>query len=137
MTLRIDLPRFSGQLDDAVVVKWHIREGDEIRFGDPVVDLESDSVKHLKRMQSASRIETEAREEDEHGLLERRARVAVRILASESGYLRRKLAEEGDRIDVGGLLGFATSRPDDAIEESDGSPAFRVVANLLGEGRRL
>ena len=42
MAIRVELPQLSDTMTEAVLVSWLVNEGDEVRVGDPVADVETD-----------------------------------------------------------------------------------------------
>lgn len=138
MLLKVELPRFSGQMDDARVVEWLVGEGEGVQFGQPLVDLEADSAKHLKRDKRADswskgRVRKKNQDEEFAGS---NVRVRLRLVASESGYLRKIVTPEGERAAIGDLLAYVTSGESEAVNGEEDAAMFRVVANLM-EGPRI
>lgn len=129
MKLALRVPRVSGQIEELTVVKWHVAPGDEIEFGEPLVDLRADSARHIPRH---VRFGEGTAEDIASELEERKASVAVRVVASETGYLESVVSGEGDLVRTGGVVGVASVESGTEPEEIDADELadFRLVANL-------
>ncbi len=44
MSLRVKLPQWGMGMNDAMIVKWLVKEGDDVKKGDPLVEVESAKV---------------------------------------------------------------------------------------------
>lgn len=135
------MPYVNRQIDDGVILRWHQREGEEIAFGDKILNFEADRVRLMKRQRSAAflfRMRGEGSQAEPGDLRFRERtniRVALQVVASDAGYLRRIDVAEGERARVGDVLALVTT----ALSEPLGGAAsdvgeFRVVANIMESG---
>lgn len=44
MKIKLKLPRYGMNMEEATIVKWHKRPGDHIREGDPLYEMETEKV---------------------------------------------------------------------------------------------
>ncbi len=138
MITKLEVPAVDGAMQGGKVLRWHKREGDTIAFGEDICELAIDEFAVLRRTARATLL-TRRRRDKLKSDLETREGVyfEVVVTSSDTGVLRKIVAEEGVRIGVGDLLAVATT---DADEPLDGdadrwreAPALRVVVNRKGD----
>jgi pyruvate/2-oxoglutarate dehydrogenase complex dihydrolipoamide acyltransferase (E2) component len=44
MRVKLKMPRYGMNMEEATIVKWHKRPGDPIRQGDPLYEIETEKV---------------------------------------------------------------------------------------------
>lgn len=136
MILRIEIPgdtAFRG----GYVSAWHKAEGDAVGFGDDICDIAIDEFVALQRSKRAAVLSSTSRRQKrkvKDGYSDRVGRgvAHMRITSAEDGLtLGRILVPEGDRIEIGGLVGLLVRGGGDIDTAGIGSaPAARVAANL-------
>jgi hypothetical protein len=120
------LPYFDRRIEAARIVQWHKREGDTIRYGDPLFDLKAE---HLSWT-----IEKKQRFLPTRGRLNRV--LTLRVVAAEDGILRRIDAAVGAFEKVGDPVGVVTRSADLPVEQIStvGAREFRSVATVHADG---
>src|SRR4051794_26128238 len=74
MPAEITMPQLSDTMTEGTVVKWHKKEGDKVKSGEEIADIETD-------------------------------KAVMPMEAFESGTLAAIVANEGEKVSVGGVLG--------------------------------
>ena len=131
------MPYISKDIDCGTIVLWHKSEGETVSFGEPLFDIEIGVVRRLRRVRSARRLSAlkhthqEPKGESVVGSRSDVA-VAVQIVASGNGYLRRIERVEGEGVEVGQLVAVLSSSATESLDNvEDTLSEFRVVSNLL------
>jgi hypothetical protein len=132
MILRLDTPSLQ-------VLRWHRDEGDEVGFGELLVELRAEE--HVSRIQPVavprrrfgSKAARPVVDEQTGDSVKRRAgRFRVEIIASEGAYLRRIVAPVGGTVTTGDALAVLSSSPDEHVgPDVPAAHSFRVVADVI------
>lgn len=134
MILVLQVPFLETFSHGGTITRWFAGEGDHLEFGDPICDValsEWMALRKTKRALNLVRIKDKGQKKVKHNFELRQGRgvMVMRIVASESSYLRRRDADVGRGVKVGDPLGVVSTEPDDPIPaDLSGSPGMRVVA---------
>jgi len=131
--LRLVVPFLETFSDGGSVAKWHVEEGSQVDFGDPICDIalsEWIALRKTKRAVNLVKFKETSGAKVRHNFEKRKGRgvLVMRIVASDSGYVRAIQAPAGTRVSVGDLLALVTTDPAEAIIEAAEAPLMRVVA---------
>ena len=134
MILRLLVPFLETFAVEGIVVKWHVKEGDPIQFGDPICDITLSqwlALRKTKRAINLVKITSKGQGNVKHNFEKREGRgeLVMRVVASEAGYLRYVRAPEGRTVNVGDLLAWVSSDLAEPVTEDLAAPAMRVVAS--------
>jgi pyruvate/2-oxoglutarate dehydrogenase complex dihydrolipoamide acyltransferase (E2) component len=139
MLLKLQMPYVNRLIDDGVILRWHKEEGEEIAYGEKLFDIEADRVRLMERDRNtvfAFRAKHKGWSDEERELSFRErtnVRVALTVVASDGGYLRRIEVPVGKRVSVGDLLALVTTTEDESLTGGD-EVVFRVVPNVIEGG---
>lgn len=133
MILRLQVPFLETFSEEGSVVKWHVKEGDELQFGDPICDIALSqwmALRKTKRAVSLIKITGKSQGNVKHNFEKREGRgvLVMGVVASEAGYLRDVRAPEGKTVSVGDLLALVTTDPTEPVRDDLEASAMRVVA---------
>ncbi len=136
MILRIEVPGDTA-FRSGFVSAWHKSEGDTVAFGDDICDVAIDEFVALQRSKRAALLSSTSRRQKrkvKDGYSDRVGRgvAHVRITSAEDGLiLGRILVPEGERVEIGGVVGLLTRGQDDMDSPAVATaPAARVTANV-------
>jgi pyruvate/2-oxoglutarate dehydrogenase complex dihydrolipoamide acyltransferase (E2) component len=134
MILLLQVPFLETFSHGGTITRWHVAEGDLLEFGDAICEValsEWMALRKTKRALNLVRIRDHGQTKVKHNFELRKGRgvLVMRIVASESCYVRRLDADVGKRVKVGDLLGLVSTEPDDLMPaDPSGAPTMRVVA---------
>jgi hypothetical protein len=130
--LKLVTPLLDDQMTGGVVRKWHKKEGDQVDYGDDLVDVECELVLSAAYRAFADQAAGEG-PGGERG--RRKMTVTARVVSSDAGVLRRIRLAEGSYGTVGSVLAVLSTvddgRPAPADKELAGISQFRVVTNVI------
>ncbi|HKK46739.1 MAG TPA: pyruvate dehydrogenase complex dihydrolipoamide acetyltransferase [Balneolaceae bacterium] len=103
MAVKVEMPKLSDTMEEGVIAKWHVEEGDKVESGDIIADVETDKATMEVEVFDSGTI--------------------LKILAEEGdavplGNLMAVIGEEGE--DISELLEEAKSSKSTSDEESEG-----------------
>jgi pyruvate/2-oxoglutarate dehydrogenase complex dihydrolipoamide acyltransferase (E2) component len=137
--LRLTLPFLAPNVQWARLVAWHKSEDAQVAPGDRLCTLAVEEI--LRRRQKFhpglihAIVHSDELTLDEIEYKVGRLEYRMALYSSDIGWMRAACASEGERLEIGGLLGVLATEPDDelvactAVDAS--SPVFRVVADLV------
>ncbi len=133
MILRLQVPFLETFAEEGSVVKWHVKEGDALQFGDPICDIALSqwmALRKTKRAVNLIKITGKSQGNVKHNFEKREGRgvLVMRVVASETGYLRDVRAPEGKTVSVGDLLALVSTDSGEPLTDASEAPAMRVVA---------
>lgn len=133
MILRLQVPFLETFAEEGSVLKWHVKEGDALQFGDAICDIavsEWMALRKTKRAVNLIKITGKSQGNVKHNFEKREGRglLVMGVVASEPGYLRVVRAHEGEPVSVGDLLALVTTDPAEPLSDDSESSAMRVVA---------
>jgi pyruvate dehydrogenase E2 component (dihydrolipoamide acetyltransferase) len=120
MPISVTMPRMSDTMEQGTVVKWHVKEGDDVSPGDVIADIETDK----------ATMELEAFDEGKVAKLAAAEGANINV-----GELIVVLAEDGE--DLAEAAQSAGSAPGAATKQADGStdaPAAAAATATLTPG---
>lgn len=149
------------QISAASVAKWHKCEGECVNYGEDVLDLRVEEfalpvsvLENSKKVielnafpRAMAQLPAKPLDKGEElyaapakpqdGIIRGTTAFFVRVTSSDTGILRRVCVAEGERCEVGSIIGLLSTDAretlgDDSTSWQDAS-VFRVVANLLHE----
>jgi len=134
MILQLKVPFLETFAESGSVVKWHVQEGDALQFGDPICDIALSqwmALRKTKRAVNLIKITGKSQGNVKHNFEKREGRgvLVMRVVASETGYLRDVRAPEGKTVSVGDLLALVSTDADEPLNDASEAPAMRVVAD--------
>lgn len=132
MILRLEVPFLETFSNTGQVTQWHVRAGDKVDFGDPICDIALSEWRALRKTKRAVNI-VKVRDENSkvrHEFETRSGRgvLNLRVIASESAFIRQIDIPAGRKAGVGNLLGLVSTDPDEPIVNNPEAPTMRVVA---------
>jgi len=134
MITKLAVPVVDPSMQGGRVLRWNKQEGDAIAFGDEICELAVDQFAVLRRTGRATLL-SGRRNKKLKSDLEQRDGVYFEVVltSSDDGILRKIVADEGDRIAIGDLLGVIAAEGDGDLEGSteewNAAPLLRVVVN--------
>lgn len=138
MLLKLLLPPVDSSVDKAAVVRWYKDVGDEVAYGDHLVDVEVRRIKRMKRDLDPKKIlkARRGRGEGDDAYWTTDIEMLVRVVSADFGTLRRTCVQIGELLDPGDLLAVFVSEPSEAPDDlSDDEIAaaaeFRTTANVV------
>ncbi len=139
--LRLTMPFVNRLSHRGIIVRWHKKVGDRVRFGDDLLDIDmqiggvpamsrGERIRHLVKPQASPPDNSRAGEKgDELGAV-----ISVRVTSADSGYLRWVEAPEGSERNVGDLLALMTVEAGEPLVDGEGtvekSGTFKVAVNI-------
>ena len=136
--LKLVLPPIDSSVDKAAVVRWYKAVGEEIGYGDPLLDVEVRRIKRMKRDLDPKKILKFRRNrgDSDDAYWTTDVEMLVRVVSADFGTLKRTCAQIGELLDPGDLLAvLATGEgetPDNLSEyEIAAAAEFRTTANIL------
>lgn len=132
MILRLEVPFLETFSNKGQVTQWHVQPGDKVDFGDPICDIALSEWRALRKTKRAINI-VKVRDENskiQHEFENRSGRgvLNLRVVASESAFIRQIEIATGTKAGVGDLLGLVSTDPDEPIVNNPEAPTMRVVA---------
>ncbi|HEX2369491.1 MAG TPA: hypothetical protein VHM94_09690 [Acidimicrobiia bacterium] len=126
MRYELDLPNLDRPVGQARLLQWHVAEGAEVGYGDPLVDIIADEFTTLEVHRSAKYLTKLAGRKVETGTKTTRVSLVWRLVSSDRGVLRQVVTAPGDVIEVGDTLAVLTTTAD---EDPAAGPTgkFRLV----------
>lgn len=130
MLYRVSVPVLPPQVREAVVERWHLGEGDEIGFGDPVCDLLVRQNYKTVRHHRPNRLKRSPRTSD--AVMTKNTDIRVRILSNDRAVLRLITAPAGTEVREATGLGVAAG---DTAERVDVEPSIemRLIAEMMAQ----
>ena len=134
MILQLKVPFLETFARGGRVVSWQVAEGDLVEFGDAICVIglsEWVALRKTKRALNLARIEGKGRGKvrNEFEVRQDRGLLNMRVVASESGYLRRIHAGEGAPVKLDDLLAVFSTEPGEIVpEDYSSASSMRVVA---------
>jgi pyruvate dehydrogenase E2 component (dihydrolipoamide acetyltransferase) len=152
MATEVTMPRLSDSMEEGTILRWIVSEGDEVKRGEPLVEIETDKANMTYESDTdGTLIEIVAGEGDTLPIGEVIARIGEPGEASSNGGGKRKREaaadEAGDKEDGDGETATATDeeeppdeedkseREDDETDERDEKPQRRESSD--GDGDRV
>lgn len=138
MILRVGIPDLPRAAVSLHVDRWLVAEGNRIAFGDPIVRLVIDVRAVFPHITDAAaivslstgRFSRAAVGQTEHKPDDAR----IELIASDSGWLRRRLVEVGDKVERSDVLALVTTIADEPVDDELASILpFRSSAQLLDD----
>ncbi|MEN8238281.1 MAG: hypothetical protein ABFR53_03655 [Actinomycetota bacterium] len=136
MILNVTVPAADAAFRGGVLIAWHKREGELIEFGDDLCDIAIDEFMSLQRTKratllgSTSKLRTR-RIKDAYDLREGRGQVTVRLTSAEHGVMLGKvIVGEGERIEIGSLIGLMCGLDRDMSGNVGEVPDARIAVNM-------
>jgi hypothetical protein len=138
MILRLDVPPVPKAVSSLRVDRWCVQEGDQVGFGDVIVELVME--RWLKRTFKQTDAEGPRPprmpvDVDEIDLISRTGGDRIEVVASDTGALRLIVADVGATVGPDALLAVLTSEPDEPVAagDADGALPFRAVGDIVIE----
>lgn len=143
MFLKLTMPSVDRLMKGGVVVKWHKAEGDQVDYGDDLVDVKIElamSVLDRGSPEQGIRLLKDGgsvRDADLAEFTNERGLILIgRVTASDVGVLRRIEIKEGAYGEMGSLLAILSTEENEPMnsldEDFEKASEFRVVTNLVG-----
>lgn len=128
--LRIELPLLSADMTAGRIDQWHKDVGDEVVYGDELLDVIVEDITRVARSYNARK-----------GVLQRRAgaryaklrghRIRFRVISLDAGVLRRIDAVRGASVERGDTLAVLDSSGSGEVDLSTSLALARVVATRI------
>jgi pyruvate/2-oxoglutarate dehydrogenase complex dihydrolipoamide acyltransferase (E2) component len=131
------MPLIDPSLRGGSVLKWLKREGEAFAFGEEICVVVVDEFAALRRTARATLLSGRKRRSLKSDLEIRQGKVYLRVAltSSDSGFIRKIVADDGDPIAVGDLLAVVSTTDngvlDGTVDDWKAAPTMRVVANML------
>jgi pyruvate/2-oxoglutarate dehydrogenase complex dihydrolipoamide acyltransferase (E2) component len=130
--LRLEVPFLETFSNKGMLTKWHVQPGDKVEFGDAICDIALSEWRALRKTKRAINI-VKVRDENSkiHHEFENRSGRGVlnlRVVASESAYIRQIDIPTGTKAGVGDLLALVSTDRDEPVVNNPEAPTMRVVA---------
>jgi hypothetical protein len=135
--LKLLMPALDWTMPGGVIVGWHKAVGEWVNPGDDLFDILVEESRTVGVALRPSRVLSRARKGDQdepiHG--DRKGVAAIRVTATDMGYLRQVYPAEGAFLKEGNLVAALTTDPAEPL--GNGGPAvdqaitFRVITNPL------
>lgn len=138
MLLRLEMPMINPTLRGGKVLTWHVKEGEEIGFGQDICTVSLDDFALVRRTGRATQLSGKKMSKLKSNLESRtgEAMVNVVITASDRGKLARVLKKEDDVVAIGDLIAVVATEGSDDPSGPDNwaqAPVMRVVGNISSE----
>ncbi len=132
MRYDLNLPHLDRRVGQARLLEWHVAEGTEVGYGDPLVDIQADELTTLEVHRSAKYLTKLAGRKVATGTKTTRVSLVWRLVSSDRGVVRHLVAAPGDMIEIGDSLAMLTTTPD---EDPAAGPSgkFRVVTEPVAQ----
>ena len=139
--LRLVMPFVNRLSHRGIIVRWHKKVGDCVRFGDDLLDIDM-QVGGVPAMSRGERIQYLVKPQDSAPGNNRTgekgdgpgAVISVRVTSADSGFLRRVDAPEGSEKNVNDLLAMMATDAATVLIDGDDAASmavtFRVAVNL-------
>lgn len=134
MLLNLRLPQFALDVRGGTIAHWHVREGDEVGFGDDLFDLKvSERIMMLRHRDAATVVGLGDAEPAYHV---KPTEMYFRVLSADPGVVRKVIVAEGEHLAVGGVAAVVSTERDESLEgdPSDSLPDMRVAVNHHDDG---
>jgi pyruvate/2-oxoglutarate dehydrogenase complex dihydrolipoamide acyltransferase (E2) component len=137
MLMKLEMPLIDPSLRGGSVLKWLKREGEAFAFGEEICVVVVDEFAALRRTARATLLSGRKRRSLKSDLEIRQGKVYLRVAltSSDSGFIRKIVADDGDPIAVGDLLAVVSTTDngvlDGTVDDWKAAPTMRVVANML------
>ena len=132
MLLRLVLPYIDKRIQGGTIIKWHKNEGEWVRHGDDLFEIQVEKIRVLSRPTLPEQI---IQRLDHRGTTPRRANAFLCITSSDMGIIRRIYAKEGTQCEVGDSLVLLSTDEKELFDETSQAVQeaglFRVVVNFL------
>lgn len=140
MIAKLEMPLVDRALQRGVLVRWFKAEGDAVTYGDDMCEVAVDEILVLKKRKDARILAAnpatvasrEAIGEGHRIRSRKKVPIRLRLTSSDTGFLRRILVREQDRVEIGDLLAILSTTADEPVDAT-GAFSFRVVANRVEE----
>lgn len=119
MLLKVKVPEADAAFRGGYLISWHMAVGDDVGFGSPLCDIAVDEFLLMRRTKRAAllgstRRLSRRRVKDRFDLKEGRSEVRIQLISAERSLkLIRVIAQPGDRIRFGDVIGLVGSGGDD------------------------
>jgi hypothetical protein len=135
--LRLEVPQYVRPISKAMVLRWHVAEGDAMAFGLELVDIEILEVSVLRRHRNQQHLANTSGKEDRLSVRSPRRRTVLRITAAEEGIVARIFATEETIVGVGDLLAVVCTGEAGEVGEPPavGGPVARVAVGPTNPDR--
>jgi pyruvate/2-oxoglutarate dehydrogenase complex dihydrolipoamide acyltransferase (E2) component len=141
--LKVEIPAADAAFRGGYVAKWHVKEGDQVEFGDDLCDIAIDEFVAMQRTKRATLLGSsnpfrKRRVKDALSLREGRGVVHMRLTSSEGGVTLGKIVvPEGARVAIGDLVGVLSGGTEPVSQPDEASLAAaseaRIVVNMPDE----
>lgn len=135
MILLLRVPYLEKFAREGRVANWHVGVGAAVGFGDHICDISLNSVMALRKTKRARKLvqfDAKAKNRNQFELRQRDDIFVMKVMASESGYLREIVAPEGQTVVLDDLMAVFSTEPEESLpEDSSDAPSMRVVATSL------
>jgi pyruvate/2-oxoglutarate dehydrogenase complex dihydrolipoamide acyltransferase (E2) component len=127
--LRLELPALEWGVQTGAVARWLKQPGDRIEYGDVICDVAGRQSESVSRTKDAFHLaDPSSYRPGTSGRRAVRMQVQFRLLAAEPGFLRDVQAQEGDVVQVGGLLALVSTEESEPVVPA--TSTMRVAARL-------
>lgn len=136
MLMKLEMPLIDPSLRGGSVLKWLKREGEPFQFGEEICLVAVDEFAALRRTARATLLSGRKRRALKSDLEIRQGKVYLRVAltSSDSGFMRKIIADDGDPIAVGDLLAVVSTTDsgvlDGTVDDWKSVPTMRVAANM-------
>ncbi|MGI8517439.1 MAG: hypothetical protein ACR2ME_03720 [Acidimicrobiia bacterium] len=117
------------------VATWHVGVGAAVGFGDQICDISLSSWMALRKTKRAHKLvqfDAKAKNRNQFEVRQGEDMLVMRVVASESGYLREIIAREGHTVVLDDLMAIFSTEPEESLPaDSSDATSMRVVANAL------
>ena len=128
------MPYIDKRIQAGTIVKWHKNEGEWVRHGDDLFEMQVEEIRVLSRPTLPEQI---IQRLDRRGTTPRRIKTnaLLCITSSDMGIIRRIHAKEGAQCEVGDSLALLSTDEKELFDETSQAVQeaglFRVVVNFL------
>jgi pyruvate/2-oxoglutarate dehydrogenase complex dihydrolipoamide acyltransferase (E2) component len=127
--LKLELPALEWGVRTGAVARWHKLPGDRIEYGDVICDVAGRQSEAVARTKDAFHLaDPSSYRPVKPGRRVVRMQVRFQLLAAEPGFLREVQAQEGDLVQVGGLLALVSTEGSEPVAPA--TSTMRVAARL-------
>ncbi len=129
--MRLAIPSFDRRTQSGTLSRWLIAVGDEVKDGDPVLEIRFESRAHRFDMSKdeQARVQTKIKGRSEKA--QKFEIMNVTVFAGSDACLHEILLAEGSPVNVGDAAGVVTTEPGVTVSAADATADFRVGARIV------
>jgi pyruvate/2-oxoglutarate dehydrogenase complex dihydrolipoamide acyltransferase (E2) component len=136
--LTLQVPFIDRSVNSGRIAKWHKAEGDWVDYGDDLFDFQIEEIAWLNRIVEARNLLSGFRD---RGAAPNRStrpwtvKFAVRVVALDTGFLRKAEVAEGQDVQVGDIIALLTTNEHEPLggdgPATGSGTAFRVAHSVI------